>query len=144
MTIFVRPARAEDSEKIAEWFVQTKLFESELPKFPNAYTLCAFVKEKIIGFLVMQIESGYQVALRFIPNPEASELEKASGSFELIKQVIFLSYTGGYTKIYFEGSDQGTNRIASHKFKTIPANECQHIFENTKYPVYVLELKDLE
>jgi len=144
MTIFVRPARAEDKEQIAEWFVKTKHFEPELPKFPSTYTLCAFTKGKIVGFLVVQIEYEYQAVLRFIPNPEASELEKASASFELIKQAIFVGYSGGLTKIYFEGSDTGTNRIASHRFKQISANESQNIFENTNYPVYLLELKDLE
>ena len=144
MLIFVRPARAEDNELFIDWYSKSDIFDTSLLKIPDIYLLCAFKKNKIIGFLVIEIENDYQTLLRFIPNPEASELEKAAGSFELVKQSIFLGYSSNLTKIYFQGSHIGTNKIACHAFKEVPLEEYQHIFKRTDLPVYLLQLKDLE
>ncbi len=148
MNIFVRPIKQEDKEKLLDWYSKSDLFDHALLQIPDIFILCAFKKAKILGFLIVETKDFAQALLRFIPNPEATDLEKAAASVELTKQCVFLAYSGGQTKIYFQGSHPGTNKITSHvfnhAFKMIPTEEYKHIFEETKYPVYLLELKDLE
>lgn len=142
MTVFVRPARAEDSPIFTEWYLKSPSFDSDVIRFPESYTLCAFKKGKILGFMVVRTVDSrhFQVLNCFVPNPEATELEKAAASRELVKQVFFLGYLKQIPEIVFVGDHPETNRIA-HCFE--PADELQTEF-NTNYPVFKCVLKDIE
>lgn len=73
-----------------------------------------------------------QVLDSIIWNPEASNLEIAEAMRELVKHCITIGYMKGTEDVYFIGNDEGTNKIA------------EHIFEKVEYPVYRLNLRELE
>lgn len=142
MIVYVRPATADDSEKFALWFSGTSTFRPDLLSFPQTYTLCAFNK-KVLGFLVVQACPTYQVLYRFVPNPEASEIEKALASCALVQQVITFGFINVIPEIFFMGNVAGTNRIAQREFKQVPLSEYSHVFKESEFPVYRLRLSDL-
>lgn len=144
MTVFVRQARPEDAETFAKWFAMMPSFGGDIFQFPETYTLCAFVKGKIIGFLVVHCGFGIQVLNRFVSNPEASDLQKASASRELVKHAITLGYLNNLTEILFVGDNTGTNRIAEHIFEKVDNSEYQEFLGETDYPVYRVKLRNLE
>jgi hypothetical protein len=144
MTVFVRPARESDAKNFTSWFLKTPSFDSTVFQFPDTYTLCAFTKSKIIGYAVVNFGFGIQVLSRMVFNPECSDLEKASASSELLKQVITIGYLNNLEHIYFVGDTEKTNRIASHVFTEVEYSDYMHVFSESKYPVYRLNLRELE
>ncbi len=143
MTMFVRPATSEDSEKFAEWFSSMSSFRPDVLSFPDTYTLCAFTLKRVVGFMVVQAAAECQVLNRFVSNPESSDLEKAQASSLLVKQVITFGFINKIPEIYFMGDSAGTNRIAEHAFVRVPLEQHQHVFSGTDYPVYRLRLEHL-
>lgn len=138
----MRPARQEDAEKFTSWYTSTETFNPEIFQYPETYTLCAFNREKLLGFLIARFDDEVQILDRFIPNPESSELEKALASSELVKAAITFGFIRGIPHIYFVGNNLGTNRIASRIFKLLP--DADPGLFGSDYPVYRLTLKDLE
>lgn len=140
MTVFVRPAREEDSEIFTKWYINSSSFD---PKFHllETYTLVAFRKEKILGFLIVESREKIQILFCFVPNPENSKVESGLASSELVKTVITLGFTGNKPEIYFCGNTPGLNRIASRIFIEVP-KELNTLFD-VDLPVYSLNLKDL-
>ena len=141
--IWVRPARQEDSKNFAEWFVKMPSFTEQIFQFPETYTLCAF-NPKILAYGIVSFGHGIQVISRVIVNPEASRLEQAAASKELVKTVVTFGYINNLREIYFMGDHPGTNQIASHGFKSIMPFEYKFIWPESEYPVYRLILGDLE
>jgi len=141
--MFVRQAREKDSKQCAEWYSLMPSCSLDTIRFPETYTLCAFKKNKIIAFLIVQVCGKTQVLCRLISNPESSDLEKATASRDLVKQVISFGYINELPEILFMGDVLKTNRIAEHVFKKIEYSD-QNIFEEDIYPVYRLRLGDLE
>jgi len=134
MTIFVRPARPEDSELFTDWYSKHPSFDPTVITYANTYTLCAFKKDKIIGFMPVQTLSfaSSQVLDSLVMNPEATDIEIAGAMRELVKQAIVIGYLKDCGEIYFIGDHPETNKIA------------ERIFEKVDYPVYRLRLEDLE
>ena len=134
MTIFVRPARPEDSILFAEWYKNSPSFNPEVIQFPETYVLCAFDRGKILGFMPVQSLSyvSSQVLDSLVMNPEATNLEIAGAMRELVKHAITIGYMKNCDQIYFIGDHPETNSIA------------ERIFEKVEFPVYRLKLKDLE
>lgn len=141
--VYVRQARPEDSKNFTEWFVKMPNFTEEIFQFPETYTVCAF-NPKILAYGVVSFGSGVQVLNRVVVNPEASVLEQALASKEIVKAVITIGYLNGQSEIYYMGDHPGTNRIAQHAFKQIPYEDYKHIFGSSDYPVYRLRLEELE
>ncbi len=133
MTTFVRPARAEDKEKFLEWYKNCTNSDPSSFNLPDTYILCAF-KDKIIGFLPIQALSftSSQVLDSMVLNPEATNIEIASAMREFVKHAITIGYLKDCYEIYFIGDHPETNAVA------------ERIFEKVKYPVYRLDLRDLE
>lgn len=133
MTIFVRPARAEDAEMFKDWYSRSASYDPSIFQFPETYVLCAF-EDKILGFMPVQMLSftSSQVLDSLVMNPEASNLEIAGAMRELVKHAITLGYLKDCSEIYFIGDHPETNKVA------------ERIFEKVKYPVYRLNLRDLE
>lgn len=127
MTMFVRPARSDDSVNFTKW--APKYFD---PK-TSRQTLCAYKGGKVIAYL--PIEEAFvstQMLDTLVINPEATNLEIAEGMRELIKHIVFLGYLKNTDYIYFVGDHPETNKIA------------ERVFEKIEFPVYRLNLKDLE
>lgn len=133
MTTFVRPARVEDKDKFLEWYSKSSSYNPEILAFQDTYVLCAF-KDKILGFMPVQALcfSSSQVLDSLVMNPEATDLEIASAMRELVKHAITIGYLKECDSIFFIGDHPETNSIA------------ERIFKKVNYPVYKLELKDLE
>ena len=133
MTIFVRPARESDSEKFTKWYSKSNSFDPAVIHFPETYVLCAF-DDKILGFMPVQMLSftSSQVLDSLVMNPEATDLEVAGAMRELVKHAITIGYLKDCEDIYFIGDHPETNKIA------------ERIFTKVEYPVYRLNLRDLE
>lgn len=142
-TIYVRQARESDAENFTKWFTQMSSFTKEIFQFPETYTLCAF-NPKILAYGVVSFGHGVQVLNRVVVNPEATRLEQAAASKELVQSVVTLGYLNNLNEIYFMGDNPGTNRIASHGFKLIKPDEYKSIWSESEYPVYRLRLGELE
>ncbi len=135
MTIFVRPARREDSEKFTEWASPLiPNFDPAVVSHPGSYTLCAFSEKGILGFLPIQapIISSTQMLETLVMKPDATDLEIAGALREFVKSAITIGYMKDAGEIYFVGDHEVTNKIAAR------------IFEQVPYPVYRLRLKELE
>lgn len=143
MNVYVRQALAEDANLFTKWYVSTSSFDPEVFHFTETYTLCGFSKGKILGFMVIRYDDQIQLLHRLVVNPEASSLEQALVSKELLKQVITLGYLRDLREIYFLGDHSGTNKIASHVFTPIEFKH-QTIFKEDRYPIYRLRLGELE
>ncbi len=132
-TTFVRPARAEDQEKFTEWYSNHPSCNPDILKFPDTYILCAF-KDKILGFMPIQALSfsSSQVLDSLVMNPEATDLEIAGAMREFVKHAITIGYLKDCDQIFFIGDHPETNAIA------------ERIFQKVEYPVYRLNLRDLE
>ncbi len=138
--IFVRPAQEKDSKDFSEWYSKSPSFDPGVIRFPETITLCAYKPDsskqtsKIIGYMPVQALSfsSSQVLDSLVMNPEATDLEIAEAMRELVKQVIFLGYLKDCDCIYFVGDHTESNKIA------------ERIFTKVEYPVYRLNLKDLE
>lgn len=141
--VFVRQAREEDAKNFTEWFVKMPSFTKEIFEFPETYILCAF-NPSILGYGVVCAGHGVQVLSRMVLKPQATDLEKALASKEMVKTVITLGYMNQLDEIYFVGDNPGTNRIAQHTFKEIPYEEYKDIFGISCYPIYRLRLEELE
>lgn len=134
MTMFVRPAREADGFTFAQWYSKHPSYDPSAVKFPTSYTLCVFKNDKIIGFLPVQelVFTSSQVLDSLIMNPEASDLEIAEGMRELVKHCITIGYLKDCEEIYFIGDHPETNKIA------------ERIFQKVEFPVYRLNLRELE
>ena len=134
MTVFIRPARQEDSENFTEWYSKSESFDPAVIQFPETYVLCAFKKDRILGYMPVQSLNftSSQVLDSLVMNPEASDLEIAESMRELVKHAITIGYLKNCEELYFIGNHPETNKIA------------ERIFTKVEYPVYRLRLKDLE
>jgi len=65
--------------------------------------------------------------------PGASKLEIAEAMKELTQQFVTQAHSRGAGEIYFLGTDEGTDQLATNQ-----------IFEKLPYSVYRLKVKDLE
>jgi len=140
MIIFVRPATSEDSENFTKWYINSPSFD---PNFHllETYTLAAFRKDKILGYMVVESRESSQVLFCFVPNPGNSNLESASACREFFKTVVTLGFSSGKGEIFFCGNVEGTNKIASHYFTEIVDPE-KKLFEGL--PTYGLRLEDIK
>jgi len=141
--IWVRNAREEDAKNFTEWFVKMPSFTKEIFEFPSTYILCAF-NPKILAYGIISFGQEIQVISRVVVNPEATTLEQAGASKEIVKSVITISYLNGQKEIYFMGDNAGTNRIAEHVFEQVEYKDYEHVFGSSDYPVYRLKLEELE
>jgi hypothetical protein len=138
--IFIRPSLPRDSEKFTEWYSKSPSFDPDVIRFPDTYTLCAYKPStdrqdyKIVGFMPIQTLSfnSSQILDSLVMNPEATDLEIVEAMKELVKQAIFLGHLKNCNEVYFIGDHPNTNRIA------------ERIFKKVEYPVYRLDLKDME
>ena len=140
--IWVRQAREEDAANFTNWFVTMPSFTSDVLKYPS-YTLCAF-SNKVLAYGVVNFAEDIQVLSRVVVNPEASVLEQAGASKEIVQAVITIGYLNQRKEIYFVGDHKGTNRIAEHIFKQVPYEDYKHVFDSSEFPVYRLRLEELE
>ena len=134
MTIFVRPARPEDAEQFTNWYSKSDSFDPVAALSPNAYTLCAFTENKVLGYLPISAPAftTTQFLEALAMNPEATDLEIAGAMREFVKHAITIGYMKNCNLIYFVGDHPETNKIA------------ERIFTKVEYPVYELRLTDLE
>lgn len=134
MTVFVRPVRKTDAEQFASWHVKSPSFDPNTVAFPTSYTLCAFKQRRVLAYMPVQ-EVPFlttQVLDSIVKNPDATDLELAEAMRELVKHCITIGYIKKTEDIYFIGDHPETNALASR------------IFEKVEYPVYRLNLRDLE
>lgn len=128
--VFVRIARKEDASDFVKWVLANKgnAFNSRI--IPQTIVLCAFNRKRKILFMPVQrpfmLES-------IAPNPDATDLEKAIAMKEIVQAVVFEAFKSGVDEIYFLSSEPLAAEFAS-----------QHGFEKLDFPVYRLNIKDLE
>lgn len=130
--LYVRPARQEDSDLFLEWSLQTKdnAFDPEVAKYKSTITWCVYDRFGPLVFMPVQTPLMMEsIASR----PGASKAEIAAALKELTQQCVTQAHISGAGEIYFLGSEEGTDHMATNQ-----------IFEELPYKVYRVKLKDLE
>lgn len=129
--LFVRPAKPEDSEQFTEWSRNTAKneFDPHVAAYPSTITWCVYDRHGPLAFMPMQVPLMMEsIATR----PGASKLEIAAAMKELTQEFVTQAHIRGSGEIYFLGSEEGTDNMASNQ-----------IFEKLPFTVYRLRIKDL-
>jgi hypothetical protein len=130
--LYTRPARVGDGETFLEWSRNNPNngFDPDVAKYPSTITWVVYDKFGPLAMMPMQCPLMMEsIATR----PGASKLEIAEAMKELTQQFVTQAHSRGAGEIYFLGTDEGTDSMATNQ-----------IFEPLTYKVYRLKIKDLE
>ena len=130
--LYVRPARAEESQQFAEWsLANTKgEFDPAPATYPSTITWCVYDEYGPMAYMPIQCPLMLE---SLATRPGASKTEIALAIKELTQQAVTQAHIKGAGEIYFLGSDEGTDAMAANQ-----------IFEKLPYSVFRLRIKDLE
>lgn len=129
--IFVRPMRDDaDLKKLLSWAVNNPAWDSNVLRFRNSFTLCAFNSTGTLAFMPVQ-QVPMMEAIAF--HPLATDSQKASAMKEFTKVLVYYTAVSGNGEIFFLGSNECTNKFAEHQG-----------FQRVDLPTYRMRLRDLE
>lgn len=129
--IYVRPAWENEAQMFFEWAKENEHgeFDPEVPRYKSSTTWCAYDKD---GPLVFQTLQRPIMLESLAPRPGATKEQVAVAMKELTQNAITQAHLGGAGEIYFLGSEEGTNALATNQ-----------IFEKLPFKVYRVRIKDL-
>lgn len=130
--IFVRPAKAEDTQKFIDWSLENPNngFDPEVAKFPTTITFAAYDKTGVLAYQpVQQVFMLEALATR----PGEDKRKIAACMKEFTQAIVTQAHLKGMGEVYFLGTDAGTDAMAAN-----------HTFEELPYKIYRMKLKDLE
>lgn len=129
--VYVRPIWDHEGKQYLDWALENPHgeFDPQVPLFNSSTTWCAYDKD---GPLVFQTLQRPIMLESLAPRPGATKEQVALAMKELTQNAITKANEWGAGEIYFLGSEDGTNALASNQ-----------IFEEVPMKVYRLKLKDL-
>ena len=129
--VYVRPIEANEGNMFLGWARENPHgeFDPQVPLFPSSTTWCAYDKD---GPLVFETIQRPLMLETLAPRPGATKEQVALAMKELTQNAITLAHTAGAGEIYYLGSEEGTDAMATNQ-----------IFEELKFKVYRLKIKDL-
>lgn len=129
--VYVRPATKADSEQFMEWSRSNpdNGFDPAVAAYPSTITWVVYDRFGPLAYMPMQCPLMMEsIAYR----PGASRAEIATAMKEFTQQFVTQAHIRGSGEIYFLGSEEGTDNMASNQ-----------IFEKLPFTVYRLRIKDL-
>jgi hypothetical protein len=129
--VYVRPVRQEEAQLYFDWASENPVngFDPQVALYPSSTTWCAYDKSGPLAYQTLQTPI---VLESLAPRPGASKSEIALALKELTQNAITQAHIKGVGEIYFLGTDEGTNEMATNK-----------IFEELPYKVFRLRISDL-
>ena len=127
--VFVRPARAEDSQTFFEWSVagDSNGFDPDVPLYKTSVTFAAYNSDGALAFLPMQMPL---VLESLAAKPGATQLEIATALRDFVQTAVTQCHIRGTGEIWFIGTNPATNLFA----------ENSGLFTKIEYPVYKLKI----
>ena len=130
--IFVRPAKAEDTQKFVDWSLENPNngFDPEVAKRSTTLVLAAYDKTGVLAYQPVQ-----QVFMleALAPRPGEDKLRIAAAMKEFTQAIVTQCHLKDIGEVYFLGTDAGTDAMATN-----------HAFEKLPYSVYRMRVSDLE
>jgi hypothetical protein len=134
--VFVRPldntVHPKDGQMFFEWAKESVVneFDPEVAKFKSSYTWCAYDQD---GPLVYQTIQRPLMLESVASRPGSTKQQIAIAMRELTQNAITQAHLSGAGEIYYLGSDDPTNDMATSQ-----------VFTELPYKVYRLKIKELE
>ena len=129
--VFVRPILETEGQQFLDWSLENSHgeFDPQVPLFNSTRTWCAYDKD---GPLVYQTVQRPLMLESLAPRPGTTKEQVAIAMKELTQNAITQAHLGGSGEIYFLGTEDGTNNMATNQ-----------IFTKLPYSVYRAKLKDM-
>ena len=129
--VYVRPIWDSEGKQFLDWALENSHgeFDAQVPLFNSSTTWCAYDKD---GPLVYQTVQRPIMLESLAPRPGATKQQVAVAMKELTQNAITLAHSTGAGEIYFLGSEEDTEDLATNQ-----------IFERVILPCYRLKIKDL-
>lgn len=130
--IFVRPARAADSEQFINWSRNTNqnLFDPEVVKYPTTSVRVAYNGNGPLVYAPIQ-QPLFLEALAI--NPENSVIDTALALKVITQDAVSQCYARGSGELYFVCAEPSTEAFAQ-----------KHGYEKVPWPLYRMRLNKLE
>ena len=128
---YVRPIKENEGRLFLDWATENSHgeFDPQVPLFPSSTTWCAYDKD---GPLVFQTIQRPLMLETLAPRPGATKEQVALAMKELTQNAITTAHVLGAGEIYYLGSDDGTDALATN-----------HIFEELPYKVFRVKIREL-
>lgn len=130
--IFVRPAKAEDTQKFIDWSLENPNngFDPAVMKRSTTLVLAAYDKSGVLAYQPVQTVFMLE---GLAPRPGEDKRKIAGCMKEFTQALVTQCHLKDIGEVYFLGTEEGTNAMATN-----------HVFEEVPLKVFRLKVSELE